>query len=77
LLWYGAQNADARGMVGMTWLILAYLLHTTGELFLSPVGLSQMTKLSAPAVVSRRTLTSAWTRAPLANASRRAAPSPV
>jgi len=31
-----------------TWLILTYLLHTFGELCLSPVGLSSMTKL-APA----------------------------
>jgi POT family proton-dependent oligopeptide transporter len=29
-----------------TWLILTYLLHTTGELCLSPVGLSAITKLS-------------------------------
>ncbi len=46
VLWYGAQNADARGMVGMSWLVLAYLLHTTGELCLSPVGLSMVTRLS-------------------------------
>ena len=38
-LWYGAHTADARGMVGVEWLLLAYLLHTTGELCLSPVGL--------------------------------------
>jgi POT family proton-dependent oligopeptide transporter len=31
-----------------TWLVLTYLLHTFGELCLSPVGLSSMTKL-APA----------------------------
>ncbi|HEY0647327.1 oligopeptide:H+ symporter [Phenylobacterium sp.] len=31
---------------------LLYLLHTTGELFLSPVGLSQITKLSVAKVVS-------------------------
>ena len=31
-----------------TWLMLTYLLHTFGELCLSPVGLSSMTKL-APA----------------------------
>ncbi len=36
------------GKVGMIWLILAYLLHTWGELCLSPVGLSYVTKL-APA----------------------------
>ncbi len=29
-----------------TWLILTYLLHTTGELCLSPVGLSAVTKLA-------------------------------
>jgi POT family proton-dependent oligopeptide transporter len=29
----------------MVWLILAYLLHTLGELCLSPVGLSQVSKL--------------------------------
>lgn len=33
-------------------LALLYLLHTTGELFLSPVGLSEITKLSVPAIVS-------------------------
>ena len=31
--------------------MLAYLLHTTGELCLSPVGLSAVTKLSIPRVV--------------------------
>jgi POT family proton-dependent oligopeptide transporter len=35
----------------MIWLILAYLLHTTGELCLSPVGLSAVTKLSIGNVV--------------------------
>lgn len=34
------------GKVSMIWLILAYLLHTWGELCLSPVGLSYVTKLS-------------------------------
>jgi POT family proton-dependent oligopeptide transporter len=29
-----------------TWLIMTYLLHTMGELALSPVGLSSMTKLA-------------------------------
>lgn len=45
-LWYGAQTADARGMVGLEWLFVGYLFHTTGELCLSPVGLSMMTRLS-------------------------------
>src|SRR2546430_7952528 len=36
-----------------TWLILAYLLHTFGELSLSPVGLSYMTKLAPPRFVGQ------------------------
>jgi proton-dependent oligopeptide transporter, POT family len=48
---YGARHADANGMVAAVWLALAYLLHTTGELCLSPVGLSMVTKLSVPRVV--------------------------
>ena len=47
----GAQFPDAAGKVAMIWLILAYLLHTTGELCLSPVGLSAVTKLSIGRVV--------------------------
>lgn len=56
--WYGAQTADARGMVWMGWLFLAYLLQTTGELCLSPVGLSMITKLSPKLLVS--TMMGAW-----------------
>jgi len=33
-------------------LAILYLLHTVGELFLSPVGLSEITKLSVPSIVS-------------------------
>lgn len=51
-IWYGARTADARGIVGVEWLLLAYLLHTTGELCLSPVGLSMITKLSPAHLVS-------------------------
>ncbi len=50
--WYGAQQADDRGMVILAWLILGYLLHTTGELCLSPVGLSMITKLTPAVLVS-------------------------
>ncbi|MGV3541035.1 MAG: peptide MFS transporter [Rufibacter sp.] len=39
------QGAETAG-VSMVWLILAYLLHTMGELCLSPVGLSFVNKLS-------------------------------
>jgi POT family proton-dependent oligopeptide transporter len=38
--------ADTGAKVGMGWLILASLLHTCGELCVSPVGLSLVTKLS-------------------------------
>jgi proton-dependent oligopeptide transporter, POT family len=51
LVW-GARNfADGQAQVALIWLFLAYLLHTTGELCLSPVGLSMITKLSVPRVV--------------------------
>jgi POT family proton-dependent oligopeptide transporter len=35
----------------MIWLVGAYLLHTFGELCLSPVGLSAVTKLSVQSIV--------------------------
>lgn len=57
-LYMGAQDSDNRGMVGVGWLILGYLLHTTGELCLSPVGLSMVTKLSPRRMVS--TIMGAW-----------------
>ncbi|UXX78912.1 peptide MFS transporter [Reichenbachiella carrageenanivorans] len=47
----GATMPDASGKVAYIWIVLAYLLHTTGELCLSPVGLSAVTKLSVPKVV--------------------------
>ncbi len=43
----GAKSAS----VSMIWLILAYLLHTLGELCLSPVGLSYVSKLAPPKYV--------------------------
>jgi POT family proton-dependent oligopeptide transporter len=39
------------GPVGPNWLVLTYLLHVIGEMCLSPVGLSTVTKL-APARVT-------------------------
>ncbi len=50
--WYGAQTADDRGMVALSWLFIGYLLHTTGELCLSPVGLAMITRLSPAFLVS-------------------------
>jgi POT family proton-dependent oligopeptide transporter len=57
-LWYGALMADERGMVFMGWLLLGYLFHTTGELCLSPVGLSMVTKLAPTRLVS--TMMGCW-----------------
>ncbi len=51
ILVVGAQFADANSKVPLIFLALLYLVHTTGELFLSPVGLSMVTKLSAARVV--------------------------
>ena len=36
----------ANGKASMIWLVLAYLFHTMGELCISPVGLSMVTKLA-------------------------------
>ena len=43
-----ASEYDSTGTSAMYWLVLAYLFHTVGELCLSPVSLSFVTKL-APA----------------------------
>lgn len=53
-----AKEAAVNGKSSMTWLILAYFFHTTGELCISPVGLSMVTKLS-PARLGA-TLMGAW-----------------
>lgn len=51
LVW-GVAYADDSYRVPLVFLALCYLLHTTGELCLSPVGLSMITKLSPAAIVS-------------------------
>jgi POT family proton-dependent oligopeptide transporter len=50
--------ADAHFKMPLAVLGFAYLLHTTGELCLSPVGMSEITKLSPPVLVS--TLMAIW-----------------
>lgn len=45
---WGAANASPTSLVSPAWLVVMYFLHTVGELCLSPVGLSSITKL-APA----------------------------
>ncbi|WP_445765693.1 peptide MFS transporter [Rheinheimera sp.] len=47
----GAMFPNEAGYVAAWWMILAYALHTMGELCLSPVGLSAVTKLAVPKVV--------------------------
>jgi POT family proton-dependent oligopeptide transporter len=45
MLGASAQSA-AQGKAALYWVILAYFFHTTGELCLSPIGLSMVTKLA-------------------------------
>jgi len=47
----GASRAAGGSLVSPLWLVVVYFMHTVGELCLSPVGLSAMTKL-APARIS-------------------------
>ena len=46
-------GSKAAGLAATPWIFIAllYLLHTTGELCLSPVGLSAMTRLAVPKMV--------------------------
>ena len=52
VLVYGTSLAGPDGKVSVIWLALMYLLHTTGELCLSPVGLSMVTKLSVKRIAA-------------------------
>jgi len=47
-----ASSLLGGGKVSMWWLVIVYLLHTWGELCISPVGLSAMTKLAPAKMVS-------------------------
>jgi len=47
-----ASSLFGGGKVSMWWLVIVYLLHTWGELCISPVGLSAMTKLAPGKMVS-------------------------
>ncbi len=53
VLYFAAQFVVRAERVAPTWLVLTYLLHTTGELCLSPVGLSVVTRLSPPRYVGQ------------------------
>lgn len=50
LLLAGIGGADTQGQVSWTFLTGLYLIHTTGELCISPVGLSMVTKLAPPQI---------------------------
>jgi POT family proton-dependent oligopeptide transporter len=52
VLYIGQQIANKTGSVGPLWLTAVYFIHTVGELCLSPVGLSMVTKLSPVRIVS-------------------------
>jgi POT family proton-dependent oligopeptide transporter len=51
-LFFAQKQAELEGTVGPGWLVGVYLLHTLGELCLSPIGLSMVTKLAPVRVAS-------------------------
>lgn len=55
---WGAAYADENFKVPLIFLVGLYLFHTTGELCLSPVGLSAMTKLAPQAIAA--TMMATW-----------------
>ena len=50
---WASKLVAAGQKVWPTWLVTTYLLHTFGELCLSPVGLSSVTKLAPPRLVGQ------------------------
>ena len=52
VLEYSALTPGATGLAGFWWFILAYFVLVVGEMVLSPIGLSAVTTLSVPRVVS-------------------------
>jgi POT family proton-dependent oligopeptide transporter len=53
VMYFAAQHVLTGRLVLPTWLVLTYFLHTCGELCLSPVGLSYMSKLAPPRFVGQ------------------------
>ena len=49
---YAAHLAGISGIASVWWLVLAYAVLELGELCISPIGLSAVTQLSVPRVVS-------------------------
>lgn len=52
ILAWSATHPEANGKAGLGWFVFAYLVLVLGEMVLSPVGLSAVTTLSVPRVVS-------------------------
>ncbi len=52
MMMFASQQSEAVGKASLYWVLLAYLFHTMGELCLSPVGLSMVTKLAPQRMVS-------------------------
>ena len=53
VMYFAAQRVLGGSLVLPTWLVCTYFLHTCGELCLSPVGLSYMSKLVPPRFVGQ------------------------
>ena len=51
LVW-SARNPESNGLTSIWWFVLAYFVLEIGEMMLSPTGLSAVTQLSVPRVVS-------------------------
>lgn len=51
ILLYSMHHPQANGCVSLWWLVLAYFVLETGELMLSPIGLSAVSQLSVPRLV--------------------------
>ncbi|HET7322091.1 MAG TPA: peptide MFS transporter, partial [Longimicrobiaceae bacterium] len=53
VMFFAAGAARSGQPISPMWLVVTYFLHTTGELTLSPVGLSKVTQLSPKRLVSQ------------------------
>lgn len=51
ILVLGAQYASAEYRVGLSWVVFAYLLISTGELCLAPIGSSMITRMAMARIV--------------------------
>ena len=52
MLVWSARHPDANGLTNIWWFVFAYFVLEVGEMLLSPIGLSAVTELSVPSVVS-------------------------